>query len=217
MKSTANFFERKSVNIDITSRCGLECPNCQRQFEYKDKGLKVPGHDISVENFKKVLRFMNRINFEGQYSDPVHHPKFIEYLKMCRNNVEVEIHNASSQKPKRWYIEAFKANPNAYWVFAIDGLPQESFIYRVNQDGQKLYDIMKESVKYLETKPTWQYIVFSYNENHIDQAIDLANEAGVNFYLLQSARWLSSTDPLMPKNPKYLLNKPNRLKKLKKK
>ena len=205
-KSVQKFFARRAVNIDITHRCSLECPRCPRQYLFKDRGLTVPGDDLSMENFKKVLRFMDHIDFEGQYSDPVHHPKFIEYLKMCRDKVSVEVHNGSSQKPKRWYIEAFEANPDVHWIFSIDGLPEESHIYRVNQDGQKLYDIMKESVKYLKRKPTWQYIIFGYNEDHIDQAIELAREAGVNFYLLQSSRWLDDDDPLMPKNPKYRMS-----------
>ena len=43
-------------------------------------------------------------------------------------------------------------------------------MYRINQDGEKLFNIMVESKKYLIHKPIWQYIVFSYNENHILEA-----------------------------------------------
>ena len=193
------FWNRRSVNLDITHRCAIECPNCPRQYDYRDKGLKVPGQDLSDSNFEKIIDFMKYIDFEGQYSDPVHHPKFIEFLeKSYVKKIEVEIHNASSVKSLKWYIKAFKAHPYAKWIFGIDGLPKDSHKYRINQDGEKLFNIMKESVKYLRTKPVWQYIVFRYNQNDIDEAIKLADSIGVNFYKLISSRWRGPNDPLKP-------------------
>jgi len=205
-----NFFNGKirGVNIDLTNRCPLECPRCQRQYDFRNKGLKVPGNDLSIENFKKVLKFFKGINFEGQLSDPVHHRSFINLLKMSfEADIETEIHNASSAKSKEWYIEAFEANPNAQWVFSIDGLPAESKTYRINQDGPKLFDIMVESKKYLVNKPVWQYIIFSYNEYSIDAAIALAKEVGVGFYLVQSSRWNGNNDWLMPTRLEYRMEK----------
>ena len=45
------FWTRKKdgwVNLDITNRCPLLCPLCQRQKLYTDKNEKVPGHDMSL-------------------------------------------------------------------------------------------------------------------------------------------------------------------------
>ena len=208
MENKNNFFSgRRGVNIDLSNRCPLECPRCPRQYEFRNKGLKVPGGDISIENFKKVVDFFNTVNFEGQLSDPVHHASFIELLKMCyESKTEACIQNASSAKSKEWYIEAFNSNPDAMWRFSIDGLPEESKTYRINQDGPKLFDIMLESKKYLVNKPVWQYIIFKYNEDSIDAAIKLAKEAGVKFYLLQSSRWIGNDDVLMPTKPEYRMN-----------
>ena len=50
-----------------------------------------------------------------------------------------------------WYIKAFKANINARWIFGIDGLPNESHNYRVNQDGEKLFNVIVESKKVFNT------------------------------------------------------------------
>jgi len=204
-KST--FFKRRAVNLDVTYLCALACPNCQRQFMVRDKGFKVTGEHLSKSNFKKVIEYFNYIDFEGQYSDPVHHPEFIDFLRLCfDNNIETEIHNASSTKSKAWYQRAFKANPNAKWVFAIDGLPNESHKYRINQDGKKLFDIMIDSKKYLRDKPTWQYIVFKYNEQNIDEAIHIALNANIDFYTIYSSRWQGDNDPYMP-SKKYRLPK----------
>ena len=65
---------RTSVNLDITHRCPLECPRCQRFTSFTSKGLKVPGEDMSLKDFNKVVNHFQHINFCGQVSDPVHHP-----------------------------------------------------------------------------------------------------------------------------------------------
>jgi MoaA/NifB/PqqE/SkfB family radical SAM enzyme len=195
------FFSRtnKRLNLDITYRCPLECLRCGRQTSFRNKGLNVPGYDISLEEFDKITNYFNRISFCGQYSDPIHHPKFIDLLEICNEkNLVVEVHVASSLKPKNFYFKAFEAYPNAEWIFGIDGLPNESHMYRVNQDGQKLYNIMIESKKYLKSRPTWQYIIFKYNEYHIDKAMSMAKEADINFMVINSARWLSTNDHLKP-------------------
>ena len=202
------FFNRKALNIDITHRCSLECMRCQRTTRFVSKGKKVPGEDMPLKEFEKVIKYFKKINFCGQYSDPVHHPNFIEMLKMCyKNNIETIIHNASSAKPKDWYIEAFKANIDARWIFGIDGLPETSCLYRVNQDGVKLFNIMIESKKYLLKLPVWQMIVFSFNENDIDRCKTIANNNNIPIKILQSSRWNSDKDPLIPKNVKYKMKR----------
>ena len=202
MRSLA-FFNRKNkfINIDITHRCALEWPRCQRQTAFRDKGKKVYGEDMSIEDIKKLAAHYNHFDFCGQLSDPVHHPKFIEILEHLNSvNVGASVHNASSQKPLSWYIKAFQAYPNARWIFGIDGLPNESHIYRVNQDGEKLFNIMLESKKYLKVPPIWQYIIFKYNQEHLEQAKQMAYDNDLIFIVLQSSRWLSHDDPLMPTN-----------------
>ena len=145
-----NFLHRRELSIDLSHRCALECPRCQRQFAFRDQGKRVPGRDITMDEIKKAAKFYNYFNFCGQLSDAVHHPQFIEILEFCRDNkVGVEIHNASSTKSKEWYIKAFKANKNARWVFGIDGLPEQSHLYRKNQDGIKLFEMMLLAKKHL--------------------------------------------------------------------
>lgn len=195
-----NFLSRRELSIDLSHRCALECPRCQRQFAFREKNIKVPGRDITMDEIKKCAKFYNYFNFCGQLSDAVHHPKFIEILQFCKqNNIGVEVHNASSTKSRDWYIRAFKAYSEARWVFGIDGLPEQSHNYRVNQDGIKLFNIMLEARKYLKQKPHWQYIIFSYNENNVEKAIKIAKENNLIMVLLNTSRWQSLNDPLMPK------------------
>jgi len=205
-----NFFSRNEVNIDIGNKCGLECPRCQRQIEFTNNGLPVRGNNLTIDQFKKVVNHFEKINFCGQLSDPIHHPQFIEFLKLTKDKkVSAHVHVASSARPKKWYIEAYKANPNAQWWFGIDGLPEESCLYRINQDGQKLFDMMLESKKYLIPKPRWQYIVFKYNQDNIEEAKKIAIENDITFHMLNSSRWRRSDDQIDPFKPdkKYRVDK----------
>ena len=200
---TRDIGENPGVNVDLSARCGLECPRCQRQTYYKSN-KEIPGHDLTIEDFMKITDFFKSINFCGQLSDPVHNEYFIDILRLCKmKNVDGVIHNASSLKSKEWYIEAFQAHPDMRWVFGIDGLPKDSCLYRINQDGEKLFDIMIESKKHLNTTPSWQYIIFKYNEKDIDEARELAKKNGINFNLTYSSKWFSEDDPLRPKNKDY--------------
>ena len=65
---------------------------------------------------------------------------------------------------------------------------------------------MIESKKYLKQTPVWQYIVFSYNEDHIEQAKKLAKENGVKFMLLRSSRWKGEVDPYRPRKEDMSFN-----------
>ena len=197
---------KKGINIDISNRCPLECMRCQRQTNFTLEGRKVYGRDATMDEIRKLSDYFSSFNFCGQLSDPVHHPKFIEILDyLYKKDIQVTVHNASSQKPMNWYIKAFQAHPKAKWIFAIDGLPEESNMYRINQDGEKLYRVMLEAKKHLKQTPSWQFIVFSYNEHNLEKAKKMAVDEGLMFIVLHSSRWMGEDDPLRPKEKEYNL------------
>ena len=206
--SDISFYRRskKGINIDISNRCPLECMRCQRQTNFTLEGRKVYGRDATMDEIRKLSDYFSSFNFCGQLSDPVHHPKFIEILDyLYKKDIQVTVHNASSQKPMKWYIKAFQAHPKAKWIFAIDCLPEESNMYRINQDGEKLYRVMLEAKKHLKQTPSWQFIVFSYNEHNLEKAKKMAVDEGLMFIVLHSSRWMGEDDPLRPKEKEYNL------------
>ena len=166
------------------------------------KRLGNKGHNIRMVDFKKLLSFFDKLNFCGSISDPVMHPQFIDFMELSRNHV-VKVSSAVSQKPMGWYDEAFKTNLNASWHFGLDGLPEESHKYRVNQDGVKLFEIMKLAAG-LGLKTYWQYIVFKYNQDHIEEARKMAKEHGMIFKEQHSSRW-TEDDEYMPDDPKHYI------------
>ena len=206
--SDISFYRRskKGINIDISNRCPLECMRCQRQTNFTLEGRKVYGRDATMDEIRKLSDYFSSFNFCGQLSDPVHHPHFVDILEyLYKKDIQVTVHNASSQKPMKWYIKAFQAHPKAKWIFAIDGLPEDSNMYRINQDGEKLYKVMLEAKKHLQQTPSWQFIVFSYNEHNLEKAKQMAIDKGLMFIVLHSSRWMGEDDPLRPKEKEYNL------------
>ena len=76
-------------------------------------------------------------------------------------------------------------------------------MYRINQDGKKLFNIMLESKKILKNPPIWQMLTFSYNENNIDKCIKMVEENDVPIMITQSSRWFGDDDPFKPKNKEF--------------
>jgi len=181
-------FSDRWINIDASARCSLECPKCMRQ-SLRRQNKTIPGSDMTIKQFKKIINYFSGINFCGQISDPIFSPNFIDFLKLCKmKNKPCHVHTAASQKSEKWYRKAFMSNIDAKWIFGIDGMPYESFIYRINQDGEKLFNMMLMA-KSLGLHVVWQYIVFRYNEDHIDDARKLADKHNINFEIHLSARW----------------------------
>ena len=202
--STNKFFNRKRINLDIGFRCTLECPKCERQQDYKDI-RPVPGRDMTISEWHKIVDYFDEVQCCGQISDPIFNPDFIEFIKIAKEKDKyMLVHTAASHKSVEWYNEAFDNFGRGEWIFGIDGLPNESHKYRVNQDGEKLFKIMCESKKYLNTRSVWQYIIFNYNEDHLEEAKKMADEHDLFFIQKQSSRWLSHDDPFMP-SKKYKL------------
>tara|TARA_B100000902_G_scaffold394529_1_gene451055 strand:+ start:984 stop:1928 length:945 start_codon:yes stop_codon:yes gene_type:complete len=205
--------KRRGINIDLSNKCTLECPKCLRQT-LRQEGLRIPGEDMSIETFKKLLKYYDGgVVFCGQLSDPIFNDNLIEMLKLTRDRPWVHINTAATFKKRKkdWYEKAFKANLNAQWTFGIDGLPHQSFIYRIGQDGEKLFEMMKLGVE-CGAKVLWQYIIFKYNENYIDEAKELAKKHNIPFELNYSGRWNKERDydPYRPSLKNRLVSKHDR-------
>lgn len=201
MTNADQFFKRREhhLNIDISFRCSLKCLRCARQNHYTRHNLPVPGHDMSLEVFSQLVEHFPAISFCGQYSDPIHHPEFVEFLKICATkSINTQVHVASSARSQEWFRKAFNAHPEAEWFFGLDGMPADSHKYRVNQDGPKLFKIMLEAKHYLRKRPVWKYIRFSYNENDLDEALQVAKENGIDIFIVDTGRWWSKDDWLRP-------------------
>ena len=187
----------KQVNISLGTRCTLACPKCRRT-QFEEQGIPIDGGDLSMEDFKKLADHFDDLILCGGVADPVLHPQFIKILEYSyKNGNKVSVSNAASHRPSNWYRRAFEVNPEATWIFGIDGLPKDSHKYRVNQDGEKLFEMAKIAVS-MGITTIWQYIIFKYNENDIEEARELAESNDIHFKVWKSDRWDNMQDPFLP-------------------
>lgn len=75
-------------------------------------------------------------------------------------------------------------------------MPKDSHKYRVNQDGQKVFNMMLLA-KSMGIDVIWQYIIFKYNQQDIQAATDLAKQNNIKIKFIKSNRW-EVNDPLKP-------------------
>ena len=197
-----NSFLKKPVNLDITNRCPLQCPSCQRQSGWYNRHRHLH-NDMSVEDLQKFIDGgFTYLEFSGQQSDPMAHPNILEFISLCYS-IKLDIHTATSHRKKEFYEEAFdRSGMKTKWIFGLDGLPEESHKHRINQDGVNLYEMMKLGVR-MGINVIWQYIVFNYNQDHIEQAKKMSADDGIEFRLSFSDRWAIHTDiPLTHLKPR---------------
>jgi MoaA/NifB/PqqE/SkfB family radical SAM enzyme len=188
IKVMIDLHKNKNLNLETGISCTLQCPDCARTIRQKPGGPGIPGKNLNLNQFSKLARFFKEIHFCGGWSDPIFNPDFISMLKICQTqNVDAYVHTAASHKPKKWYEEAFDANKNAVWRFGIDGLPEESHTYRVNQDGVKLFKMMLLAAS-KEIKVEWQYLIFEYNKKSIEKAKKLAKTYNLPLLLIDTPR-----------------------------
>lgn len=193
-----DFFERGAVNLDISNKCTLQCPGCVRQSSFINLGTDIPGHYMTQREWKMYLNHFNRFDFCGQVSDPTMHPLLPQFLDdIYRAGKKASVHVAASHKPIEFFKKCFEAHPAAQWFFGIDGLPEDSHKYRINQDGVKLFNLMKIHTKYVG-ETVWQYIIANYNENDIDKAQDICDKLGIRLYLISSDRFNKKQSEFTP-------------------
>tara|TARA_B100001113_G_scaffold19540_1_gene14482 strand:- start:554 stop:1168 length:615 start_codon:yes stop_codon:yes gene_type:complete len=179
----------RELNIENTPRCTLECSMCKRTTYFDLHKTKViPGKDLTPDEFRKCLKFFHTITFGGQLSDPIFNKHFIELLEICKEyDIRPKVLTAATGRKEDWYKKAFLACPEARWTFGIDGPPHLSHKYRVNQNGGFLYKMMLLA-KSMGIKTYWQYIIFKYNEEYVEECKKMAEANGIRMEFLISQR-----------------------------
>jgi hypothetical protein len=173
----------------------------------KFPGLHKRGHDISLDNMKKISKSFNNLSFCGQMGDPIYHPKFLEILNICKDN-NVSISTAGQGKKLDWWEEAILISKKQRWLFGLDGLPSESSQYRIGQNGEDVFKVMKH-LSSIGAEIIWQYIVFKYNQDSIEKAQQLAKNNNITFIIIESSRWDLPYDKYKP--DKYYQTRPQML------
>lgn len=194
--------EINAINLDISNKCTLLCPFCLRQNK-KFKEHKPLTSDMTLKQFIKIAKSFKHITLCGQISDPIFNKQLINMLKFAyKNNNNIGVHTAANHPNQKWYKEAYHANPNAYWTFAIDGLPVKNNPNRINQKPALLFNAMVLA-KSMNIQCFWQCIIFSFNEKDLEQIQHLAKKIKVPLTLIYSNRFTEDSK-LKPSKGLYI-------------
>tara|TARA_A100001234_G_scaffold143417_1_gene125926 strand:+ start:3042 stop:3611 length:570 start_codon:yes stop_codon:yes gene_type:complete len=181
-------FRKKRLNIEATARCTLKCPLCKRAAHVRKHGKVPQGWEMTPDQLEKVAPYFRKITFCGQLSDPVFAKHLIPMLSICQDyDIRTRVLTAATGRSEEWYEEAFNANLQAHWTFGIDGLPEKSHRYRINQDGFFLYKMMLKAKSY-GMAVWWQYIIFDWNKDQINICKQMARENNIKILFIESKR-----------------------------
>ena len=184
--------QERGILVETTWRCLLACPMCRRTRKPQEVEIhkKLYG-DLKLVDYKKLLDSFNFIKFCGNISDPIYHPEFHEILRIGKEyNARIEIHTNGWGRKESWWRNAYELcdSKKVSWIFGLDGLPHQSHIYRINQKGEEVFEMMKLGVS-LGQQITWQWIPFRYNEDYISEGVRLATKHNMTFMLRPSSRF----------------------------
>ena len=195
-----HWIKDRKINFEPGITCRLKCPGCymradgmskaKNPIDYKSQAWDRR-YNIPFEKYKVLFDVFDQFEFCGNLSDPIYHPDFIETLKHLKGkNLEIIFRTNGSGKSAEWWTEVFElcSWEKWRWVFALDGLPKDSHKYRINQDGEQVFEIMKLG-REMGIDIKWQWIVFNYNQNDIDIGMLMADRYGIKFDYYHSTRW----------------------------
>jgi hypothetical protein len=138
----------------------------------------------------------------GNYGYHIYHPNLIEAVAAFKSRGEsIFIHtNGSYRQPEWWQELCSHLDQSDCVIFGVDGMPDNFIQYRINANWESIHAAMKIVAK-ANCKSTWQYIVFSFNQDQIETARLLSQQIGIdNFSVTFSDRFDDQTEYLKPTN-----------------
>lgn len=172
------------LEIEITSKCVLQCPACSRMKDINHGGIWDAGH-LDKELLFNIADTTNfkRYTFCGCYGDAIYHPDFLEIMSyFVERDKWTQVHTNGSAKPEKfWQKAAEQSWKRCEFVFNIDGLEDTNHIYRINAKWKQIMtgikwmtSIPKERRPRLE----WKMLIFKYNEHQVETARQMAMDLG---------------------------------------
>jgi MoaA/NifB/PqqE/SkfB family radical SAM enzyme len=193
----------KGLHIEPTNMCTLKCPRCSRTEFIEQFPKRWTNKNLNLNHLKQFLDIDltdKKINLCGNYGDAIYYDQLFDMIKYFKSSgADIQLATNGSYKTIDWWRElGHLLDEHDEIVFAIDGTPENFKTYRINAD----WNSIASGIKILRQRPVklaWQYILFSYNENDIEQTKILANDMGFDrFFVINSDRWDHGAEYLTP-------------------
>lgn len=199
-------------HLEVTNMCTLECSGCARTRFIEQWPKHWKNHNLDCNDLTNFLDIdIEGVTFSlcGNYGDPIYHPDLYNIINILKSRGGIiEITTNGSYRKQHWWKKILSLlDSNDSITFSIDGIPENFTEYRKNADWKSIEVAIKECVK-SDVKTIWKYIVFSYNENNVEDARKLSDSYGIdNFVLSYSDRFDEKTKHLIPSDNNQLGNR----------
>ena len=189
----------KSVMIELTNLCQLECITCPRD--------KEDAHDyefgtMSFENFKRIFQqfesSLDTLDLTG-LGESLMHPQIFDIIEWVRSRKQIHIYlttNTILLTPK--VVEKFRRNPVDTLCISIDGTNQQQFAaIRGNLNFEKLRARVRSAVDHLRDKMDFIMCVVLLKENLDDMPtfVELAHDLHVKHISLKPINLVANGTP----------------------
>lgn len=200
-----------SISIEPTTSCNLRCPQCPsglRSFTRDTGMLDQETNQRIIDELSPQLSYITYY-FQGE---PYLNPEFLDMVKYAssKNIYTTTSSNAHYFTPEncRKTIESGLGT----LIISLDGITQESYAkYRI---GGNLHKVLEGTRNMMTAKKQsganhpyviWQFIVFSHNEQELDDLKKLAAEYEVDELKIKTAQIydFEKGHELMPSDEKY--------------
>jgi hypothetical protein len=199
-----SFEELKNVQVEITNRCQASCPMCLRNVHGGIYNPLLKSNDCTLEQFKhifnaQVLAQVKKINFCGDFGDPIINNDLIAMCQYLKSNstVGIYIHTNGSARNTAWWETLAQSLPADHTVeFAIDGLEDTHSLYRTGTDYNT---IIRNATAFINAggNAHWMYIKFRHNEHQVDTARTLAGVAGFKSFNVKNSKRFGKKFPVL--------------------
>ncbi len=200
-----------SLSIEPTTFCNLQCPECPsglRQFSRPTGNLDIGFYRKIIDQLHKQLIYLI-VYFQGE---PYLNKDFFEFIKYASN---LKINTATSTNAHFLDDENARLTVESgldRLIVSLDGTNQEMYeTYRKSGSYEKVIigieNIVSWKKKLKSNKPyvIIQFLVFSHNENEINEIKRLGKNIGANEVQIKTAQVydFKKGNPLIPQNKKY--------------
>ena len=193
--------QQKRLHLELTTRCTLGCPGCNRTIFADRFNRAYPKIDLDLDHLIKFFdcesgRRIESFTLCGDYGDSIYYPRLLELIKAFRDTKTFRIvTNGSHRDEKFWHNLIDLLTPADSINFSIDGLEDYNHLYRKNADWDSIM-IGLNCVSASNIPFTWNTNLFNFNYNKIDEIRAFAEGLGAKFIARKTSRF--GDNKLMP-------------------
>ena len=201
----------RTIMLDYTSKCNALCLRCARNIDGKYLNKNMPLADMPWEVFEKffteTINSFDRIDYCGNFGDPILHPDLIKGLQWLYANEDHDKRkkiednrpglliniatNGGVNSPAWWKELAYTLNASTsdqpgQVTFGIDGLEDTNDLYRRQVSWKRLMENVEAFIG-AGGQAIWQFIIFEHNAHQLKEVEQLSKKMGfIDFFTIDN-------------------------------